>query len=246
MNDKVTLIIKTFERPECLNRLLESIRWFYPFIRIVIADDSREKTPIVSIPESLQKNIHHISLPFDSGIAYGRNHALAEVTTPFVVTLDDDFVFTKDTKLEVWLEILENSNIDIVGGNVANHRYEACFNIEDGVLRYLHTHRGEEYGCKLYDIVLQFWMGKTSEIRKFGAWDNDFKRIDHSVFFLRALNKIKIAYCNKVSVDHQREMNSHYLKLKDEGGEAVYFNLILEKFNLNKIFWSWGGEWTKK
>jgi (N-acetylneuraminyl)-galactosylglucosylceramide N-acetylgalactosaminyltransferase len=234
MNDEVTIIIKTFQRPSCLNKLVESIRWFYPFIRIVIADDSKNESAIVSIPTILKKNIHYILLPFDSGASYGRNRALAEVTTPYVVTLDDDFVFTKDTKLDVWLNILKNSNIDIVGGNVENARYEACFNIENGVLRYLHTHRGKEYGLKLYDVVLQFWMGKTERIKQYAGWDDDFKTIDHSVFFLRAFNKLKIAYCSEVSVDHQPEKDPEYNEFR-YGKTKYYYNLILKKYNFKKI-----------
>lgn len=234
MNDEVTIIIKTFQRPSCLNKLVESIKWFYPFIRIVIADDSKDESAIVSIPVTLKRNIHYMLLPFDSGASYGRNRALAEVTTPYVVTLDDDFVFTKDTKLEVWVEILKNSSIDIVGGNVGNARYEACFNIENKVLRYLHTHRGEEYGLKLYDIVLQFWIGETERIKQYAGWDDDFKTIDHSMFFLKAFNKLKIAYCPEVSVDHQPERSAEYDAYR-YGRTEKYYNLILDKFDLCKI-----------
>lgn len=228
MNDKFTLIVKTFERPQCLNRLLESIRWFYPDIKIIIADDSKDIKPI------LKRNICHVLLPFDSGASYGRNEALKRVETPYVVTLDDDFIFTEKTKLDIWLKILENSNIDLISGNVENARYEACFKIENHILEFIKDNKGYEYNLPLYDITLQFWCARAKGIKEFGGWDADFKTIDHSVFFLRALNKIKIAYCNEVSVNHYQERNISYDKFR-HGRTKYYYDLILKKFGLHKI-----------
>lgn len=232
--DDVTLIIKTFERPLCLNRLIESIDKFYPNIKIVVADDSEKILPIT------RENFSRIILPFNTGISYGRNRALLAVTTPYVVTLDDDFVFTKQTQLEIWLDILKNSSIDLVGGDVSGcGHYEGSLNekeFNNGVALFEKKNKGTEYGCPLFDIVLQFWMGKTEVIKKFGAWDDDFKTVDHSVFFLRAFNKIKIAYCDKVKIDHVYKGDhspEHYKKFKNENSD--YFNnLMLERFNLQK------------
>ena len=39
VNELVTVVIKTFIRYPCLIRLVKSIRQFYPFITIIIADD---------------------------------------------------------------------------------------------------------------------------------------------------------------------------------------------------------------
>ena len=40
INEKVSIIVKTFKRYSCLDRLIKSIRKYYPFISIIIADDS--------------------------------------------------------------------------------------------------------------------------------------------------------------------------------------------------------------
>ena len=40
LNQKVTIIIKTFRRHGCLQRLVKSIRKYHPNISIIIADDS--------------------------------------------------------------------------------------------------------------------------------------------------------------------------------------------------------------
>lgn len=226
--DKVILLIKTFERPQCLNRLLESIRWFYRDVKIIIADDSKDVRPI------LEKNIQHSFFPFNSGASYGKNQILKKIETPYVITLDDDFVFTEKTKLETWIEILENSNIDLISGNVGNTRYEACFKIEDNILEFIKTNKGFECGLPLFDIVLQFWCGRTNKIKEFGGWDNDFLTVDHLPFFLKAFNKIKISHCDEVCVDHYQERNCYYDNFR-YGKVKDYYNLIAKKYNFNKI-----------
>lgn len=244
--DDVTLIIKAFERPLCLDRLIKSIDQFYPNIKIIVADDSREIFPIS------RKNFSRIVLPFNTGISYGKNRALFAVKTPYAVVLDDDFIFTEKTQLEIWLDILESSSIDLVGGDVQGFpHYEACLNEEEfknGIVHFEKRNKGNEYGCPLFDITLSFWMGKTEAIKKFGAWDDEFKVVEHSVFFLRAFNKIKIAYCDRVKIDHshtRKNSSENYEKLKNEKAN-YFFNLILEKFNLQKFIGPTGNTLARK
>lgn len=235
--NEITLIIKTFERPNCLNRLLESIRWFYPDIKIIIADDSKNIKPI------LKRNIHHILFPFNSGASYCRNQALKTsinkqfacgIENPYVVCLDDDFIFTEKTKLETWIEILENSNINLISGNVGNTRYEACFKIEDNILKFIKNNKGYECNLPLYDITLQFWCARAKKIKEFGGWDNDFKSVDHLPFFLRAYEKIKISHCNEVSINHYQEKSPYYNNFR-YGKVKDYYNLIAKKYGFNTI-----------
>ena len=44
INEKVSIIIKTYRRYSCLDRLVKTIRKYYPFISIIIADDSPGKS----------------------------------------------------------------------------------------------------------------------------------------------------------------------------------------------------------
>jgi len=176
-------------------------------------------------------NINYIRNNFDTGASVGRNTALFFSETPYTVCLDDDFVFNGETRLETWFDILENSSIDLVGGNVESTRYEACFDIEDKTLKYSHRSKGEEYGCKLYDIVLQFWMGRTQKILNFEGWDNEFLTADHTPFFLRALNKIKIAHCPKVKVGHKQIRDSNYSNYRCRD----HRKLLMKKYGFERI-----------
>jgi len=110
---ELTAIIKTFERPKELKRLVQSIRRFYPHMKIIVVDDSREPT--------LLDGVNTIVMPFDSGISAGRNRALSDVTTKYILLLDDDFVFYRKTDFNAALKyIAEYEDIDIMGGTVVN------------------------------------------------------------------------------------------------------------------------------
>lgn len=44
----------------------------------------------------------------------GRNLAVSQVTTKYVLWVDDDFLFTANTKLEKMVDILEKTSLDLV------------------------------------------------------------------------------------------------------------------------------------
>ncbi len=44
----------------------------------------------------------------------GRNLAVSQVTTKYVLWVDDDFIFTANTKLEKLVDVLERTTLDLV------------------------------------------------------------------------------------------------------------------------------------
>lgn len=227
MQNKITLIVKTFERPQCLNRLIYSIKMIYPNLRIIVADDSREPRTITGVD--------HLPMPYDSGVSAGRNLALSKVETPYVVTLDDDFVFGDMTKLEIWLKILENTNLDLIGGNVDKHpHYCASLHIIDDALVFKPKPVGLEGDFPLWNIVLQFWMGRTEKIREIGGWDDKFKTVDHIIFFARSIGKIKIGHCSDVGVGHMPIQDPKYYQHRN-GRMQQYLRLLMDRLGVNRV-----------
>ena len=114
----ITIIIKTFERPRSLHRLLKSIFFYYPDVKVVVADDSAdpEKTNREVMGRWPGKDIEYLALPYDVGLSEGRNRALARVKTPYFVLCDDDFVFDRRTNLELMKRQLEEHKVDLVAG----------------------------------------------------------------------------------------------------------------------------------
>lgn len=227
MRNKVTLIINTFERPQCVDRLVYSIKMTYPDLMIIVADDSKHSKPI--------RGVKHLRMPYDSGVSAGRNLALSQVTTPYVVTLDDDFVFDGRTKLNLWLDILEDTSIDLIGGNVDGHpNYHASLHIVEDSLVFKPGSVGKEGNFSLWNIVLQFWMGKTDKIREIGGWDEEFKTVDHIIFFARSIGKIKIGHCPEVCVGHRPINKQEYYNHRN-GRMQQYLRLLMDRLGVRRV-----------
>lgn len=118
MLEDVTLIIKTFERPNALTRLLDSIEAADFDGPVLIADDSREPSQ-ASIQDAYGDLItDYICLPFNVGLSAGRNALLDRVETPYFVLNDDDFVYGPITDLAWMREQLATTDLELLGGVV--------------------------------------------------------------------------------------------------------------------------------
>lgn len=47
----------------------------------------------------------------------GRNLAISQVNTKYVLWVDDDFLFDNKTKIEVLVDVLEKTELDVVRDN---------------------------------------------------------------------------------------------------------------------------------
>src|SRR5262245_33086750 len=106
----VTAIVKTFERPRSLDRLVRSIRRRYRDLRVLVGDDSMTPYP--------RTDVEYVRLPVDVGVAAGRNALLELVQTPYFVSLDDDFAFTEETDLELLLDTIERHDAALAAGDL--------------------------------------------------------------------------------------------------------------------------------
>ena len=199
----LSIVIKTFERPYCTNRIIDSIFHYYPKMKVIVADDSRNPG------ESDAVNYH--KLPFNSGISYGRNFLINQVKTKYFLLLDDDFIFTEKTDLNTLLNILEGNDVDLVAGNIMeNMKLRDLSGI--GVMRQeggtLYITRKEYSGKHLNyytcDFVPNFFMANTERIKEAGAWDNELKVQEHWAFFYKIRGKVKTAFCPAVEIEHKK------------------------------------------
>jgi glycosyltransferase involved in cell wall biosynthesis len=201
LGDRVTIIVKTFERPRTLRRMVRSVRRLHPDVRILVADDSREP----GAPDGAEL----VALPYDSGVSAGRKAALARVRTPFVAVLDDDFVLHRHSDLRRPLAVIEaEPAIDILGGRVVNlprynsadYRHEPIFPTATPPVRELGSLLG---GLPVYDKVPTFYVARTDRLRLVD-WDPALKRVDHADFFTRARGVLVTVYDDGWSCLHAR------------------------------------------
>ncbi len=121
MLQNVTIIIKTFERYASLDALLSSISSLNLPCPVIVADDSKNKYEAEIQRQHGDIVAKYISLPFNSGVAAGRNALLENVETDYFVLCEDDFIFDGRTNLAFMRQQMQ-SDIDILGG--------MCFNRE--------------------------------------------------------------------------------------------------------------------
>jgi len=189
-----TFMVKTILRPVALELMLRSLRKFFPDAPVVIADDSPEPYPEIGEKYGCS---HHLFDP-DIGIGHCYNWMVDNwIETPYLVLLDDDFVFTEDTKIDNFVPWLDAGVVDLIGGDVFNvprrcfqgfiGRFE-CSNKKGRIAPNTITLRKyrREWIRHIVgiDVTMNFWMATTESVRK-TRWDEALKVCRHEDFFLR-------------------------------------------------------------
>jgi glycosyltransferase involved in cell wall biosynthesis len=196
--DDVTAVVKTFERPRILARLLASMQRVYPTLSVLVVDDGKEPVD-VSHPRG-----RVMRLPYDVGLSAGRNAALEALETPYFVLLDDDFVLTADCGLERVVETMRGCNdLDIVGGQVLTL---PTFRKDVGAgnrtaFGGLEGRPSSVGGLPIYDRVANFFVARTTRVASVG-WDPKLKLLEHTDFFRRAHGKLLTAFDDRFTCLH--------------------------------------------
>ncbi len=249
--DVFQILIKSFRRFDCLKRCVESIQRHYPAARVLVADDSLR--PGEELPEEgqwvrRQPNVTWFQLPFDVGLAAGRNYLVRHATAPILVNCDDDFVFTSETRLERFLEVLEAlPEVSIVTGLMRQGpgrvlNFAGRFRWapgRDGRWRLrvapIEEPPRETPGGARYvptDLGLNFFAARRDALLK-AAWDETFKvSWEHLDHFLQ-LNRhgLRVVYCPDVVVDHRPVKRPEYIAFRARRQE--YASYFFSKWNLD-------------
>jgi len=214
LDNHLTAVIKTFERPKALRRLLTSIKRSYPGLRIVVVDDSR-------CPVQLDE-AKTIIMPYDSGVSAGRHEGLKHVTTKYVLILDDDFIIDRNAGFESAIAIMEaHPEIDIMGGKVIYLPFYSARDYSKGSLWPTEAKptmpAGSQIGgLPVYNKVANFYIGQTERVRLVD-WDPALKRIDHADFFTRAMGVLTTVFNPSLKCLHaQTPFDKVYMKKRKD------------------------------
>jgi (N-acetylneuraminyl)-galactosylglucosylceramide N-acetylgalactosaminyltransferase len=208
----VTAIVKTFERPRSLDRLVRSIRRQYPNLRVLVGDDSMTPYP--------RADVEYMRLPVDVGVAAGRNALLEMVRTPFFVSLDDDFAFTAETRLERLLDTIQRHDAALVAGDLVECKQKFAWRVqrrrevlqgvirrEGDALRLVRGHAGsvgDAYAC---DLTPHFFLARTEAIRRVGGWFAPLKAEDHQELLIRLKDAgLRVLHRPDVVAEHWPEL----------------------------------------
>lgn len=240
----VTFLVVSFLRDGYLRACVESILKTYPQAKILIGDNGYPTDEKVRWFKELETlGVRSWFLPFDSGVAYGRNFLYNKAKTPFVVIGDDDFYYTKESGLDKMYGLVhKNKRIDVLGGRVVEGGKTRDYqgNIEDrkrGAEHSLHysaltdggyrTMGGVRY--KFCDITFNYCIIRRSSMPK-PLWDSNIKvAYEHSDFFLSARKRgMRVAFTPDAIVIHRPEhieepRTNEYLGYRSRKEDKEYF-----------------------
>ena len=216
----VTIIIKTKGKLQQLKEIIKAARQRYPNISVVVIDELPMET------EQKEKDIETVTLPpsgvvyvkTKKGVPFGRKMALTLVETKYALTLDHDFVFTHDTNITKMVDMLERSNIHIVGGSVVpGGMFEGIFRVADKCVAdkcypNLFTYKWAYYErvpffdhCVVADRVKNFFLADRQVVLAAGSWDTSRPFYEHEDFFIQMRrSSVRTAYCSDVKIHHNK------------------------------------------
>ncbi|MBN3306597.1 B4GN2 acetylgalactosaminyltransferase, partial [Amia calva] len=185
-------------------------------------------------------------MPPAKGWFAGRNLVVSQVSTKYLLWVDDDFLFTESTKIEKLVEVMEAMpELDVVGGSVAGNFFNFKLVYEEGEDGGCLSRRMGNYqsipgfpDCHLTGGVVNFFLARTDSVRRVG-FDPRLQRVAHTEFFVDGLGKLLVASCSIISVGHQpkgqatgeeKKVLDQYWTFRIEKQEEVKMKMALYYF----------------
>ena len=188
---RLTAIVRTCDRPKSIERLIRSIGWVHPQLRVLVADDSRKSKPITGADL--------VRMPADIGVAACRNALLARVRTPYFLLLEEDMELDRNSGVERLLALVAESRLDLASGDLLACRRRfglftsrrpapahATFEFAASTLKVIPGHRLAGDDFKMCDLTHNFFVARTDKVRALGGWDPQLLVDERVEFFVRA------------------------------------------------------------
>lgn len=251
------LVFATMSRPHVAQRLIESVRRFFPDMPIYVADQTHPTPQQQAFYD--QTGCKVAWLDHDAGVCASRNAAVAMVSEPYFVLCDDDFIFTDETDLSRALTVLEaRPDIGVVGGRLFDlqqnpatgeiSRHARFWELQlhyDPAKRQLMTipvhyfapdpkYVGDVsyYEC---DAVMNFAVFRTAIFDETVRWDPRFKSNgEHEDFYLnlKVNSDHRVAYIPEIVAEHHHPPLRGYSKMRNR---TKGWQLFLDKWNLRQV-----------
>ena len=116
ISDKITIVVPCKNEENYIHHLLDSLRGQnIGNTRIIIADCSTDSTRQVIQDNSCDLNVEII----DGGpVSIAKNNGARLVTTPYILFIDADVRFFKNTVIQDAVNLIERKNLDLIGLNI--------------------------------------------------------------------------------------------------------------------------------
>ena len=116
---RTVLVIKTYNRLQCLVTLLNSIAQNAPWIQVIVGDDSTvsAESEIRKVSKKFQHKLIYLRLPIDSGVGYGRQRLVEKAHAmgfEYLIMSDDDFVIPDSDLIPRMAQTLVDLKADVL------------------------------------------------------------------------------------------------------------------------------------
>ena len=236
---QVGIICINLLRKECTIKCIESLKNIYPNAKIYVVD---QDAPCAEMMRFYEKhNIEYYYLPFDCGLSYARNFLLDHIKEPYIMWIDNDFVFDEKNGINDAITILESSpEIGVVGGcilkNGIEQHYERMLLYDEtsGILVYIPLELTSPQKCIHNDIPFYYCdLTFNYAIAKKEVFNHPMVRwfeqlkvsYEHTDAFLRfkLFSGFKTVYLPSMKVHHNHVDSLEYKILRFRKCDATKF-----------------------
>jgi glycosyltransferase involved in cell wall biosynthesis len=190
--EKITIVVPCKNEERYIHYLLDSLRkQDIGQTRIIIADASTDNTRAVIAANKGTLNVEVIE---GGPVSIAKNNGAALVTTPYILFIDSDVRFFKDTVIHDAVRTLEQENLDLIGLYIKCYDKDfvarvgfTLFNIINRVMQhfipfavgaFMLTRRDkfEEFGGfpARYETSEDFFLSKMYDVKKFKLIEHHF------------------------------------------------------------------------
>ena len=224
ISDKITIVVPCKNEENYIYHLLDSLHsQNIGNTRIIIADCSTDNTRQV-----IKDNIGSLNVEIIDGgpVSIAKNNGARLVTTPYILFIDADVRFFKDTAISDSVEAIESNDLDLVGLNIKSYDNDlraiigfTIFNVINHILKYFSPF-----------AIGAFMLTRRDKFEELGGFPE--KTVTSEDYFLSRMyspKKFKI-------VNHYFGQDSRRFKKMGYFGMATY--LIKNFINRNnKSYW---------
>jgi len=116
ISNKITIVVPCKNEENYIHHLLDSLRGQHiGDTRIIIADCSTDRTRQVIKDNSQGLNVEIIE---GGPVSLAKNNGARLVATPYILFIDADVRFFKDTVIQDAVDLIESKNLDLIGLNI--------------------------------------------------------------------------------------------------------------------------------
>jgi glycosyltransferase involved in cell wall biosynthesis len=224
ISDKITIVVPCKNEENYIHHLLDSLRsQNIGDTRVIIADCSTDNTRQVIKDNSVSLNVEII----DGGpVSLAKNNGAQLVTTPYILFIDADVRFFKDTVIHDAVNLIESKNLDLIGLNIKCYDKDlrakigfTAFNLINHVLKHVSPF-----------AVGAFMLTRRDRFEQFGGFPEQFSTSE-DFFLSRKYSPKKFRI-----IKHHFGQDSRRFKKMGYMGMAKYLVKNFVNRN-NKAYW---------